>query len=142
MATEISPLTEVAAAVGDELFGPTSERGVNADDGRRRRRRSAYCSTAARSNGDSDSDSVCGWLSSSSLQASNHFLRFPSDYPNLDMEIVFGFALFSETLFVVVGISKWFSVLFIAFPVFGSIFYIASNGYNLEGRISFSSFCC
>ena len=31
MATEVSPLTEVAAAVGDETSGPTSERG---NDGR------------------------------------------------------------------------------------------------------------
>ena len=86
VAAEISPLTEVAAAAGDELFGPTSERGVDADGGRRRR--SAFCSTAARFNG--DGDSVCGWLSSSSLQASNPFLRFPSDYPNLDIGIVSG----------------------------------------------------
>ena len=35
VAAEISPLTEVAAAVGDELFGPTSERGVDEDGGRR-----------------------------------------------------------------------------------------------------------
>ena len=94
---------------GDELFGPTSERGVEADGRRRRRRRRRYavCFTTARSDGDDDGDNVCGWLSSSSLQASNPFLRFPSNYPNLDMEIVSGFALFIETLFVVVGISKW-----------------------------------
>ena len=37
MASKVSPLTEVAAAVaGDEPSGPTSERGNN---GRRRRRR-------------------------------------------------------------------------------------------------------
>ena len=67
------------------------------------------------------------------------------------MEIVFDFALFIETLFVVVGFRndsrvynnvRGISVLFIAFSVFGSVFYIASNGYNLEGRIGFSSFCC
>ena len=50
---EISPLTEVAVAAGDELFRPTSERGVDADGGRRRR--SAFCSTAALSDGDDDS---------------------------------------------------------------------------------------
>ena len=34
-APDISPLTEVAAAAVDDLFGPTSERGVDADGGRR-----------------------------------------------------------------------------------------------------------
>ena len=32
-ALEISPLTKVAAAAGDDIFGPTSERGVDADGG-------------------------------------------------------------------------------------------------------------
>ena len=30
---------------------------------------------------------------------SNRFLRFPLDYPNLDMDVVFGFALFIEICF-------------------------------------------
>ena len=33
-APEISPLTEVAVAAIDDLFGPTSERGVDVDGGR------------------------------------------------------------------------------------------------------------
>ena len=40
--------------------------------------------------------------------ASNRFLRFPSDYPNLDMEIVSIF-LYLLKFVSVVGISKWFT---------------------------------
>ena len=40
--------------------------------------------------------------------ASNRFLRFPSDYPNLDMEIV-SVSLYLLKFVSVVGISKWFT---------------------------------
>ena len=40
--------------------------------------------------------------------ASNRFLRFTSDYPNLDMEIVFVF-LYLLKFVSVIGISKWFT---------------------------------
>ena len=40
--------------------------------------------------------------------ASNRFLRFPSDYPNLDMEIVSVF-LYLLKFVLVVAISKWFT---------------------------------
>ena len=40
--------------------------------------------------------------------ALNRFLKFPSDYPNLDMEIVFVFPYLLKFVSVV-GISKWFT---------------------------------
>ena len=67
--------------------------------------------------------------------ASNHFLIFPSDYPNLDMDVVSGFALFIEICFscwdfkMVHGCAcnvRQFSVLENIFSVFGSVFYLAS----------------
>ena len=63
------------------------------------------------------------------------------------MEIVSDFALFIETLFQLLGFQNgsWvynnvrgISFLVNAFPVFGSVFYIASNGYKKRVGMVFS----
>ena len=65
-ASEISPLTEVAAAAGDELSGPTSERG---NDGR------------WTANGDGDAATCCKWVGfpPEFFPYWLRLLRFPSD---------------------------------------------------------------
>ena len=84
-ALEISPLTEVAAATGDNLFGPTSERDVDVDGGRRR------CGLLQ-----------MGWISSFFfLPFFKQFLRFGSD-----LEIVSICLLFIEFFISILGSSK------------------------------------
>ena len=82
--------------------------------------------------------------------ASNRFLRFPSDYPNLDMDVVSDFTLFIEICFscwdfkMVHGCAcnvRPFSVLENIFPVFCSVFYPASNGYKTRVGMVFPPFC-
>ena len=66
------------------------------------------------------------------------------------MEIVSGFALFIETLFQLLGFQndsrvynnvRGIYVLENAFLVFGSVFYIASNGYKTRVGMVFPPFC-
>ena len=73
VASEISPLTEVASAAGDELFGPTSERGNGGP---------------WIANGDDDAATCCKWVGfpAQLLPFFEPLCRFPSD-----LEIVFHF---------------------------------------------------
>ena len=66
------------------------------------------------------------------------------------MEIISDFALFIETLFQLLGFQngsreyinvRGISVLENAFPVFGSVFYIAFNGYKTRVGMVFPPFC-
>ena len=99
VASEISLLPEVAAAAGDELFGPTSERG----NGRR---------WTTNDDGDGDAATCCKWVGfpPEFFPSSNRLLRFPSD-----LEIVSIFLLFIEFFVSIVGSSKM---------VHGSLFFV------------------
>ena len=90
VALEISLLTEVAAAAGDKLFGPTSERG---NGGR----------WTANGDGDDDTTTCYKWVGfpPEFFPSSNRLLRFPSN-----LEIVSIFLLFIEFFVSVVGSSK------------------------------------
>ena len=89
VAQKSSPLTEVAAAAGDDLFGSTSERGVDAAGGRRRQR----CSLLQ-----------MGWLSFSILPFFEQFIAI-SSYLEIDSICL----LFIEFFVSILGSSKWFT---------------------------------
>ena len=101
---------------------------VDADGGRRRRRRSMKppCGMLRRRR----RRHLRCWLSSSFILASISFLRFPSDYPNLVLDVVSDYAHIYCNLIQLLGFRKFSSFPFTFFPCLQRIENKGSIGFS------------